>query len=76
MTIYAVYSKSEAFPEQLFKTKGEASKFVGNAVGVYEVRVFRHLTTKQVVMLSLPNALDFESRLDYSIRYNNNRRDK
>jgi hypothetical protein len=67
MSIYAVYTREGSFPEQIFNTKKAANDFVGNAISVYEVRHFHSLTKKQIVMLPLSKALDFEWDMTYAI---------
>lgn len=63
--IYGVY---EFFTDKepkvtVFPNRGNAEKHAGNDVTNTEIRAYRHLTAKQVSILSYVYAVDFENKM-------------
>lgn len=63
MPAFAVYDNRFAIPIEVYKSHSRAKAFVGNAISIYNIAVFEHLTPSQAKVLPYAWASDFNSKL-------------
>ncbi len=63
MACYAVYDHVSSVPVFTSKSRVQAQAFVGNAIALFQLCRFDHLTITQAKVLPYAWAKDFESRI-------------